>query len=144
ERGGLGEPGGIPERTNLALGLITGAGTAIEAVERGRVQEQSLHHQAASPFADSRPFASTERVRPRQQTFLPQRLAISTTNDSESRSGTIQAATGSRANRRSTVRTRTTRAMAASASTATALQAKPPSRTPIKASGRGYVTADAA
>ncbi|CAM2845564.1 hypothetical protein BUGL105410_06085 [Burkholderia gladioli] len=40
--GGLGQPGGIPERADLALGLVARAGAAIEAVIGRRLQEQRL------------------------------------------------------------------------------------------------------
>ena len=40
QRGGLGEPRGIPERPDLASRLVAGAGAAVEVVERGRIQEQ--------------------------------------------------------------------------------------------------------
>src|SRR5476651_2832995 len=43
ERRGLGEPGRIPERTDLALRLVARARAAIEAVERRGLQEQRFH-----------------------------------------------------------------------------------------------------
>ncbi len=46
QRGWLGEPGWKPERLDLPLRLIAGTGTAIEAIEGGRVQEKGLHHDA--------------------------------------------------------------------------------------------------
>ncbi len=55
----LGEPGREPERPDLAFGLITRTGAAVEAVEGRRVQEQGLHHRALSPSAVMRPLAST-------------------------------------------------------------------------------------
>jgi hypothetical protein len=44
ERGGLGEPGRVPERLNLAAHLITRAGAPVEAVEGWRLQKQRPHH----------------------------------------------------------------------------------------------------
>ncbi len=44
QRGRLGQPCRIPERTDLPPRLIARAGAAVEAVERGRVEEQRLHH----------------------------------------------------------------------------------------------------
>ena len=41
--GGLRQPGRVPERLDLALGLVAGAGTAIEAVEGGSLQEKGAH-----------------------------------------------------------------------------------------------------
>ena len=46
ERGWLGQPGGIPKAGHLAPRLVARAGTAVEALERGRVQEKSLHLRA--------------------------------------------------------------------------------------------------
>ena len=40
ERGRLGEPGRIPERSDLAPSLVPRAGAPVEAVEGGRVQEE--------------------------------------------------------------------------------------------------------
>ena len=40
QRGGLGQPRRIPERAHLAARLVAGAGPAVEAFERGRVQEE--------------------------------------------------------------------------------------------------------
>src|SRR5207245_10740112 len=40
ERRGLREPGRIPERADLAAGLIARAGAAVEALERWWMQEQ--------------------------------------------------------------------------------------------------------
>ncbi len=42
--GGLGQPGGIPERLDLALGLVAGAGAAVETVERGSLEEKCAKH----------------------------------------------------------------------------------------------------
>ena len=44
QRGGLRQPGRIPERLDLAAVLIARAGSAIEALERRRLQKQGLHH----------------------------------------------------------------------------------------------------
>ena len=44
QRGGLRQPGRIPERLDLAPVLIARAGSAIEALERRRLQKQGLHH----------------------------------------------------------------------------------------------------
>ena len=55
----LGEPSRVPERADLALGLIARTGAAVEAVEGRRVQEQGLHHRTLSPSAVMRPLAST-------------------------------------------------------------------------------------
>jgi len=43
ERGGLREPGGLPERSDFAPRLVTGAGAAIETVEGRRTEKQCLH-----------------------------------------------------------------------------------------------------
>ena len=40
ERGGLGEPGRVPERADLSTRLVPGSCAAIEAFERGRMEEQ--------------------------------------------------------------------------------------------------------
>ena len=55
----LGEPGRVPERADLAFGLIARTGAAVEAVEGRRVQEEGLHHRTLSPSAVMRPLAST-------------------------------------------------------------------------------------
>ena len=44
ERGGLREPGRIPERPDLAARLIARAGAAVEAFERWRLQKEGTHH----------------------------------------------------------------------------------------------------
>ena len=44
QRGGLRQPGRIPERLDLAPVLIARAGSAIETLERRRLQKQGLHH----------------------------------------------------------------------------------------------------
>src|SRR4030081_1345801 len=41
---GVGEPGRIPERPDLAGGLIARAGASIEVIVGGRIQEKRLHH----------------------------------------------------------------------------------------------------
>src|SRR5439155_25922457 len=40
ERGGLGETGRVPEGADLSLGLVAGDGATVEAVRRGRVEEE--------------------------------------------------------------------------------------------------------
>src|SRR6266850_1060532 len=80
ERRRLGQPGRIPEGADLALRLIARAGASVEAVERGRVQEQGLHHRAYLPWALSpsavmRPLASTRKTWSRQKTVRPKKLA---------------------------------------------------------------------
>src|SRR5207248_5551660 len=55
----LSQPSRVPERADLALGLIARTGAAVEAVEGRRVQEQGLHHRTLSPSAVMRPLAST-------------------------------------------------------------------------------------
>ena len=44
QRGRLRQPGRIPERLDLAAHLVAGARSAIEALERRRLQKQGLHH----------------------------------------------------------------------------------------------------
>src|ERR1700722_18488158 len=44
------QPGGKPERPDLAARMIAGARAAVETVERWRLQEQSLHHLLCNPY----------------------------------------------------------------------------------------------
>src|SRR5438046_2711854 len=41
--GGIRQPGRIPERPDLAGGLVSGTGAAVEIVVGGRIEEESLH-----------------------------------------------------------------------------------------------------
>ena len=55
ERGGLGEPGRVPERLDLATHLIARAGAPVEAVEGWRLQEQRPHHVNEPPGQPPKP-----------------------------------------------------------------------------------------
>ena len=50
EGGGLRQPGGIPIRRDLALGLVARTGSAVEAVKRGRAEEKRFQHGGVSPY----------------------------------------------------------------------------------------------
>jgi len=40
QRGRLRKPGGVPKRLDLTLGLVAASRPTVEAIERGRLQEQ--------------------------------------------------------------------------------------------------------
>ena len=56
---GLGEPGRVPERANLATCLVAGTGATVESLERRRLEEQRAHHGLCSPSGISVPSADT-------------------------------------------------------------------------------------
>src|SRR6267143_3236159 len=116
ERGRLREPRGVPERADLAPGLIPRARTTVEALVRGRMQEQgpevgltdvrhadSSHSDAGRadsadparrcPFPvptrrSRRPSRRTRNCSSFQRTVRPRKLRIPTTKDTTSRIGT--------------------------------------------------------
>src|SRR5437899_6464310 len=51
ERRRLGEPRGVPERPDLAAGLIPGAGAAVEALKRRRMQKEGAQVVGHSPLS---------------------------------------------------------------------------------------------
>ena len=54
ERGGLGEPGRVPERADLPTCLIAGARAAVEALERRRMEEQRPERHPSLRWARTR------------------------------------------------------------------------------------------
>src|SRR5262249_11784228 len=124
---------------------------AVEPVERWRVKEQCLHHDA--PIA-SRPDSlatlrsrgrPARKVSPRQRTPLPAKLAASTAIESTSRSGISQmGACTPRPKTRSIARAMPARAVQEAASTMTDQGAAAASSTDAIAQKIGYCNAEAA
>ena len=65
ERGGLGQPGGVPERADLAARLVARARAPIEPLEGRRMQEQRAPRHR--PLRHARPRRPGRTARPRSQ-----------------------------------------------------------------------------
>ena len=61
QRRRLGEPGRIPEGSDLAPRLVARTRAAVEAIERGRLQEKGTHHAFDSTTGTKLPSAHGKR-----------------------------------------------------------------------------------
>ena len=87
QRGRLGEPGRIPERSDFAAHLIARAGAAIVAVERGGLQKQGAHHGLGElPAATKVPPGSKPVAPALPARALAEKLDTNTAKENRSRS----------------------------------------------------------